>query len=308
MKKKTNGIIDLISGLFTRAPEATSGMGRLFQDWLASGDPIMQDGLDLLHVTADGRIERIEGFFTTTGDFADASVPAELMAQLRKAIDFVDPAPVQLAQATTNSATDASNAADATIPLDVPIAKVAQASGSVVVIRNGLSILLSAGDSVYLGDVISTQVNSQVKLNFIKVDDGTVTPSSATVGAGTRVTVSGQIVASDAAKVFQANLNVDSGVVAVDKFTSPDIKVQVETPSGRVAVPQDGLVVAVEAATKQTSVSQPEAASGGAANVPAAVTFVNANGQEAQLQIGAAPVVLPASNLAAAQAVSESLS
>ncbi len=139
MKKKTNGIIDLISGLFTRAPEATSGMGQLFQEWLASGDPIMQDGLDLLHVTADGRIERIEGFFTASGDFADPSVPAELMAQLRKTFDFVDPAPVQLAQATANTATDASSEADATIPLDVPIAKVAQASGAVVVIRNGLS-------------------------------------------------------------------------------------------------------------------------------------------------------------------------
>ena len=197
MNTKTS-VKDFFVGLFSKVPAGASRVSHPIQEWLDAGDHVLQLGRDLLRVKPNGDMERIEGFFNDAGEFTDTSLPAEVMAQLRLALNDVGEGAFKVAQAATNTATDASSTSDATtIPLDVPIAKVAQASGSVLVIRNGLPVSLTVGDNIYLGDAIETQPNSQVKLNFFKVDDASAPPNSVTVGAATRVIVNGQTITTE---------------------------------------------------------------------------------------------------------------
>ena len=274
MKKNSNKIINSAVEKSQSAVAQLVSHAQLLEAWVANGERIFQVGRDLVRVKADGQIETIEGFFDVSEMLALNDLPAEVLAQWQAAMGQVEHTGRLVAQAAgeTATATDAGagnvgsnagagaaanpegNAAGAApaatdaaaAPVGVPIAKVAEASGGAQIMRNGAVLSLSVGDDVYLGDVISTQANSKVKLNFVKVGENTLSSSAATVGAASQVTVMGQVLTVDNARIFQANLKVDTGTVAVDKVTVQDVRVQVETPVGRVPVPADGLNVTVQ--------------------------------------------------------------
>ena len=312
MIKIAKTIVDHISNFLSSARSGDMSLASQIPQWLAAGDQLVVDGQDLLRIGADGVIQRIDGFFNEDGTPAVADLPQDVLAlpSGAKADPFAQG--VQFAQAEiegdqpADTQTDSGEPTPAPAVFDAPIAVVAQASGQVEVLRNGQARMLLPGDNLYLGDIITTQDQSTVKLNFFSLQNATQAASTTDIGAGTRVSLSGESFTRDGVQTMRVSLVVDKGTVDVSQGSTADIDVRVQTPQGRVTVPQEGLTVTVQEETGQTLVSQPNAPQGSLAP-PTLLSFVNTNGQESLITVGASPAAVAVGQaLAPAQATTVS--
>ena len=312
MIKITKTIVDQISSLLSPARSGDASIASQIPQWLAAGDRLVVEGQDLLRISADGVVQRVDGFFNEDGTPAVANLPPELIALLRG--ESVDPFAqgVQFAQAEAtegqpaDTQTDSGETAPVPAVSQVPIASVAQASGQVQVLRNGQERVLLPGDNLYLGDVVITQDQSTVKLNFFSLQNALQAASTAEIGSGTRVSLTGESLTRDGAETLQLNLIVTKGTVDVSQGGNAEIDLRIQTPQGRVEVPQEGLIVNVQEDTGQTSVSRSNAPEG-SGSPPTRVSFVNENGQESFITVGdslTAVVTVPAPDSAQATSAS----
>lgn len=265
--KKFNFVSWFLSQNNAAAAQALPANVELLASAIDQGARLLRSGQDVLIVHANGEVERIEGLVPELQALIQAGgewgEPLQALWQ-----QVVDPA-VQMAQTATPDAPAPADGAAAAVPAtadaapaqarvaaSTPIAKVAEVFGIVQVVRNGEILVLSAGADIFLGDVVSTQANSRVKLQFNVAGAGEQ-GNSALIGDQSKVTVNGQVENKPGGQmeVTQINLKVDGGTVNVDRPSTQEVQVQVTTPSGRVEVPQVGVTIAVQAETGQTAVA-----------------------------------------------------
>lgn len=285
---------------------AERALAQTVQEWVESGDALQLHGRDLLRLNAAGEIERIQNFANLDGSFALVELPPELLALIGgDSLARINEAPgVLLAQAET-SQTPAIEAAPTTTNSQVlaqtAIGVVMQASGTVVVLRNGTSQVLAAGDSLYLGDIISTESGSNIKVNFVSINKPGETLSSTTIGEGTKVTLNGEWGSSggtaSSEPALQVRMFVESGSVQVDNVSDQGFSLRVQTPAGQMAVPNQGLNVVVQGEDGQTLLSQSTAQS---TDAPATILFEDNNGRSVAVPISNAPTTLSAQQVNAA--------
>lgn len=287
---------ELFTGMQTRA----SDVSHYIRSLVESGDKIFRQGHDLVRLTPAGDVIRVEGFFDLADQLTSENVELDATLSWLLAQSQFPAGQKVLAQANSAAVTDAADDA-LVLSNDKLIAKVAEVVGSVAVIRNGTVVQLTTGDGIYLGDVVTTQTNSKLKIIFASPDTNAPSTGSAEIADMTRVMVSGQLIATETGKYLQANLKVDTGNVSVANV-SADVRVLVDTPAGQVTVPPAGLNVSVQGDTAQTKISLPTGAQ-------AAVPVVYANGQTGQISVGQeATVIAPQQTNVAAQAVPQSTS
>ncbi|MFY8178244.1 MAG: hypothetical protein ACOVKR_02475, partial [Limnohabitans sp.] len=156
---------------------------------LDAGDILVRVGSDLVRLKPNGEMETVEGFFDQSGWVEASQLPDEVTQAWRAALGRVISGNVEVAQAATpvETTTDV-NPVDLSNPSpeSTVIAKVTSISGSAQVIRQGVLMTLSVGDSVYLGDIISSQSNSKVNLNMTKSDLGSTSGTGVSIGESTR--------------------------------------------------------------------------------------------------------------------------
>ena len=227
-----------------------------------SGEKLYRQGTDLIRLLPNGEVIRVEGFFGLADLSAAEDVALDATLSWLLSESQISNQAVQVAQANTAAGADP---LQVVTPNTSMIAKVAEVVGTVGVVRDGSFIQLSTGDAIYLGDVINTQTNARVKLNFLSVDGSAVTSGSAEIADMTRVLVTGQIVNTDSGKYLLANFRVDTGSLNVGNLPAAEVRVQVQTPAGEMTVPQTGLNVVVQPNNGPTSVRLP---SGEQASVP----------------------------------------
>ena len=290
MKKTPTMGVGWVSG--ATVPEG-SRLGAWLETLLelqSEGALILRSGNDLLLQGVDGRVERIADFFDLNellhlelqnGDLADI---------WRSILGLVDPEPGRLyAQANTGSTSDSPS------PIaSRAVAKVSEVFGVVQVVRDGETLLLSVGDDVLLGDVVSTQADSRVKLDFFGASAGADAANSTLIADQTKVSISGQVDSSAATgnQITQITLKIESGTLTVGQSAASRIAIQVETPSGRVEVPQVGLVVSIQPESPQPTFQVPRSSnesSTAATTTPVRLTAPDGTVQQLVLQQVPAP-------------------
>ena len=271
---------------------------QLLNDWSASGYRLVRSGQDLLLVDASGLVHRVEGFFDLTVDLAQVYSDAGqlwLWESTLSKIEGVGFTPMRFAQASSSDAVVADSPAEAS---EKPIAKISEVAGLVQVVRNGEVLQLKAGDEIFLGDAITTQAGAQAKLQFLNAAGEETAESGATITEDSNVKVLGRFENTEAGKIAltEISLKVEVGTVNVQKDQTTDIEVQVETPSGRVEVPQVGLAVTVGQDKQQTTLSalgKTGEDGTGNANAETVVRLVSADGTAQEITVSNVSQQLP---------------
>jgi len=180
--KKFNPLSWLLPSKSEASVDALAHSVSLLQSWLDAGIQVVRSGGDALLIHPDGRVERVDDFFVSANELLNSELAHDLTLAWSQLLGQVDTQPVQLAQLATpgasalDSVTPPPSATPPATPVanvlaSTPIAQVTEVFGIVQVVRSGEVVVLTAGAPIYLGDVVNTQANSTVKLEFNATKD-----------------------------------------------------------------------------------------------------------------------------------------
>ncbi len=176
------------------------------------------------------------------------------------------------------------------------IGTVAEATGSVVVTRAGQQIELAAGDAVFNGDVLKTDVGAKAKITLSAPNAaGAIVPVDLTLGSSAQLQVSQSTSGVGTQLAPLMTVRVDVGAIAMERALPSNARVSLETPAGQVVSNAIPFGLTVEPSTGQTTLLPLTAA----APPIGALQIVPITGPALNVSIGGLSVA-PATGLATA--------